>query len=56
MKNPRPSPQTVGIDNPSPPMPKTDTQETEYLDKANSLDQEGASMCSLLLSKQAGTK
>jgi hypothetical protein len=31
----------VGIDN--PPVPKTDTQETENLDKAISLDQEGAS-------------
>jgi hypothetical protein len=31
-------------------MPETDTQETENLDKAISLDQEGASMCSLLLS------
>jgi hypothetical protein len=41
----------VGIDN--PPVPKTDTQMTENLDKAISLDQEGASMCSLLLSKQA---
>jgi hypothetical protein len=38
----------VGIDN--SPVPKTDTQETESLDKATSLDQEGASMCSLLLS------
>jgi hypothetical protein len=40
--------QCVGIDN--PPVPKTDTQETENLDKAISLDQEGASMCSLQLS------
>jgi hypothetical protein len=40
--------QGVGTDN--LPVPKTDTQETENLDKAISLDQEGASMCSLLLS------
>jgi hypothetical protein len=33
-----------------------DTQETENLDKAISLDQEGASTCSLLLTKHAGTK
>jgi hypothetical protein len=39
---------TVGIDNPL--MPKTDTQETENLDKAISLDQDGASMSSLPLS------
>jgi hypothetical protein len=32
------------------PVPKTDTQETENLDKAISLNQEGASMCSLQLS------
>jgi hypothetical protein len=37
-------------------VPKTDTQETENLDKAVSPDQEGASMCSLLLSKHASTK
>jgi hypothetical protein len=35
---------------------KTDTQETENLDKAIYLDQEGASMCSLPLSKHASTK
>jgi hypothetical protein len=39
---------TVGTDN--PPVLKTDTQETENLDKAISLNQEGASMCSLPLS------
>jgi hypothetical protein len=39
----------VGINN--PPVPKTDTQETENLDKAISPDQESTSMCSLLLSK-----
>jgi hypothetical protein len=44
----------VGIDNPL--VPKRDTQETENLDKAISLDQEGASTCSLLLTKHAGTK
>jgi hypothetical protein len=44
----------VGIDNPL--VPKTDTQETENLDKAISFDQEGASLCSLLLSKHASTK
>jgi hypothetical protein len=43
-----------GIDN--PPAPKTDTQETENLDQAISLDQEGASMHSLLLSKHASTR
>jgi hypothetical protein len=37
-------------------MQKTDTQEKENLDKAISLDQEGASMCSLLISKHASTK
>jgi hypothetical protein len=31
-------------------MQKTDTQEKENLDKAISLDQEGASLCSLPLS------
>jgi hypothetical protein len=41
-------PQIVGIDN--PPVLKTDTQETENLDKAISLDQEGASTCSFPLS------
>jgi hypothetical protein len=35
----------VGIKDPL--VLKTDTQETENLDKAISLDQEGASMCSL---------
>jgi hypothetical protein len=44
----------VGIDN--PPVPKTDTQDTENLDNAISLDQESASMCSLPLSKHASTK
>jgi hypothetical protein len=44
----------VGIDN--PPVLKTDTQVTENLDKAISLDQEGTSMYSLLLSKHTGTK
>jgi hypothetical protein len=39
---------SVGIDN--LPVPKTDTWETENLEKAISLDQEGASMCSLPLS------
>jgi hypothetical protein len=39
---------SAGIDNPL--VLKTDTQETENLDKAKSLDQEGASMCSLPLS------
>jgi hypothetical protein len=48
------SPQIVGINN--PPVPKTDTQEIENLDKAISLDQEGSSMCSLQLSKHASTK
>jgi hypothetical protein len=52
--NPCTIPYTVGINNPQ--VTKTDTQETENLDKAISLDQEGASMCSLLLSKHAGTK
>jgi hypothetical protein len=46
--------QIVRINNPL--VPKTDTQETENLDKAISLDQEGASMCSLLLSKHKSTK
>jgi hypothetical protein len=45
---------SVGINNPL--VPKTDTQETENLDKAISLYQEGASMCSLQLSKHANTK
>lgn len=44
----------VGINN--LPVPKTDTQETENLDKEISLDQEGASLCSLPLSKHTGTK
>jgi hypothetical protein len=44
----------VGINN--PPVLKTDTQETENLDKAISLDQEGASTCSLPLSKPVSTK
>jgi hypothetical protein len=44
----------VGIDNPL--VQKTDTQGTENLDKAISLDQEGASMCSLPLCKHASTK
>jgi hypothetical protein len=48
------STQIVGINN--PPVPKTDTQETENLDKAISLDQEGASMCLLQLSKHTSTK
>jgi hypothetical protein len=34
----------------NPLVVKTDTQEIENFDKAISLDQEGASMCSLLLS------
>jgi hypothetical protein len=34
----------------NPPVPKTDIQETENLDKAISLDQKGASMFSLQLS------
>jgi hypothetical protein len=38
----------VGIDN--PPVPKTDTQETENLNKAIFLDQEDANVCSLPLS------
>jgi hypothetical protein len=37
-------------------VPKTDTQETENLDKAISLDQGGASMFSHPLSKHASTK
>jgi hypothetical protein len=41
---------SVGIKD--PPVLKTDTRETENLDKAISLDQEGASMCSLQLSRQ----
>jgi hypothetical protein len=45
---------SVGISN--PPVPKTDTQETENLDKAISFDQECASMCSLQLSKHTSTK
>jgi hypothetical protein len=45
---------TSGIKDPL--VPKTDTQETENLDEAISLDQEGASMCSLLLSKHTSTK
>jgi hypothetical protein len=44
----------VGINN--PPVPKTDTQETENLDKSIPLYQEGARMCSLPLSKHASTK
>jgi hypothetical protein len=44
----------VGIKD--PPVPKTDTQETENLDKAISFDQKGASMCSLQLSRCASTK
>jgi hypothetical protein len=47
-------PQIVRIDNPL--VLKTDAQETESLDKAISLDQEGASMCSLLLSTHTSTK
>jgi hypothetical protein len=47
-------PQIVGIINSL--VPKTDTRETENLDKAISLDQEGASMWSLPLSKHASTK
>jgi hypothetical protein len=39
---------SIRIDN--PPVWKIDTQETENLDKALSLDQEGGSMCSLPLS------
>jgi hypothetical protein len=35
---------------------KTDTQETENLDKAISFDQKGASMCSLQLSANTSTK
>jgi hypothetical protein len=50
----RVSAQIVGINNTS--VLKTDTQETENLDKAISLDQEGASMCSLPLSKHTSTK
>jgi hypothetical protein len=49
-----PSLPPVGINN--PPVPKTDTQEIENLDKTISLGQEGASLCSLLLSKHASTK
>jgi hypothetical protein len=45
---------TIGIKDPL--VLKTDTQETENLDKAISFDQKGASTCSLLLSKHAGTK
>jgi hypothetical protein len=37
-------------------VPKTDTQDTDNLDKAISLDQEGASTYSLQLSKHASTK
>jgi hypothetical protein len=37
-------------------VPKTDTQETENLGQAISLDQEGASMRSLPLSKHASTR
>jgi hypothetical protein len=48
------SPQLAGINNPL--VPKTDTQETENLDKAISLDQEGANMGSLRLSRYASTK
>jgi hypothetical protein len=44
----------VGINNPL--VPKTDTQETENFDKAISLDQEGTSMCSLLLNKYESRK
>jgi hypothetical protein len=44
----------VGIGN--TPVLKADTQDTENLDKAISLDQEGASMCSLQLSKHTGTQ
>jgi hypothetical protein len=44
----------VGIKD--PPVLKTDTQETENLDKAISLAQEGAIMCSLQLSKHTSTK
>jgi hypothetical protein len=43
----------VGINT---PVPKTDTQETENLDKAISLDQVDSSTCSLQLSKHASTK
>jgi hypothetical protein len=46
--------QSVGINKPL--VPKTDTQGTENLDKAISLDQDGVSMCSLQLSKHASTK
>jgi hypothetical protein len=45
---------TVGINN--PPVPKTDTQEIENLHKAMSLDQEGASICLLLLSKHTSSE
>jgi hypothetical protein len=48
------SPQIVYIKD--PPVPKTDTQETENLDNAISLDQDGASMCSFPLSKYGSTK
>jgi hypothetical protein len=46
-------PQIVGIKD--SPVPKTDRQETENLDKAISLDQEYASMSSLPLNKHAST-
>jgi hypothetical protein len=45
---------SVGINKPL--VPKTDTKETENLDKAISLDQEGASICTLQLSKHTSTK
>jgi hypothetical protein len=48
MKNSGLSPQIVGSNN--SPVPKTDKQGTENLDKAISLDQECASLSSLTLS------
>jgi hypothetical protein len=45
---------SIGIKDPV--VPKTDTQETENIDKAISLDHKGASTCSLQLSKHASTK
>jgi hypothetical protein len=44
----------VGINNPL--VLKTDTRETENLEKAISVGQEGTNMCSLPLSKHISTK
>jgi hypothetical protein len=54
MQNPILSPQIVGIKDAL--VLKTDTQETENLDKAISFDQKGASMYLLQLNRHVNTK